>query len=73
VGRSLTVLHKGIGECAFLITSVSEPPVDAPDTSRWHHAHVVDPVEKRELARRRKLRVSRREQGSGAPLLGGVD
>jgi hypothetical protein len=67
------VLHKGVGERAFLITSVSEPPIDAQDTSRWHHAHGVDPVEKSELAKRRKLRVSGREQGSGAPLLGGVD
>ena len=71
VGRPITVLLKGVGERTFLIISVSKLLVNAPDPVGWHHAHVVDPVEKRELARR-KLRVSGREQGSGAPLLGGA-
>jgi hypothetical protein len=26
-----------------------------PEAAGWHHGHGVDPVEKRELARRRKL------------------
>jgi hypothetical protein len=49
------VLHKGVRERTFLITSVSQPPVNAPVPSWWHHVHSVDPLEKRELARRRKL------------------
>jgi hypothetical protein len=29
--------------------------LDAPGLSGWHHAHGVDPIENRELARRSKL------------------
>jgi hypothetical protein len=31
----------------LLGTSVNKTPVDAPDASRWHHVHGVDPFEKR--------------------------
>jgi hypothetical protein len=33
---------------------VNKPPADVPEAAGWHHAHGVDPVEKGELARRRK-------------------
>jgi hypothetical protein len=31
-------------------TRVNKPPINAPELFRWHHAHDVDPIEKRRSA-----------------------
>jgi hypothetical protein len=51
---------------------VNKPPTGVPDPLGWHHAHVADLLEKRELARRRNLYVGRGEQGLDPPSLRGA-
>jgi len=38
-------------------TWVNTLPVNAPNPTGWHHAHGVDPLEKGELARRRRRKL----------------
>src|ERR671920_2391099 len=61
----------GVARQGPWITWVNKLPVNAPNPSGWHHAHVADLLEKRELTRRRNLYVGRGEHGIGSAFRGG--
>jgi hypothetical protein len=45
VGRAFTILQTDVEERTLLVTSVTKPPVNAPNPSWWHHAHGVDSLD----------------------------
>src|SRR5215216_1070882 len=48
-----------------LLGAVNKPPVDAPEPSQWHHAHVADSLEKTQGGKRRNLHVRTGEHDIG--------